>query len=404
MPSLSKLKKLYDKRDNQAMTLGEIRRGKSNLIIESTWEGDPQSRKAYIYDYFHDSEADLTYKLNPQEDSKKTPIPIKFIVHSYNSDGKDQVSYHIQFKPSYICSVDYYEKSYEKRYGAQFPIGLYIDIPDGKGLYRRWLIVEDGSRYNLSFDKYCVYPTNYLLRWIDDSNGSRIYRHMWAVERMRNSYNAGVYTDRVFTRVENQTVIWLPMNSISEKLTYDKRLIVSAPIDCPLTWSISKVENTLPYGINRLVLYQDSFDRNRDYVNLATGEMYADYYSSYVSPTLPSTSPHNDVYGNIIVSTQNIRIGGGHKTIQVQWKNPDGSKNNSIKSWINDWIFLIENMDVSNLIDIVPVYDSDNNPLPNVIRIRFLGDYNYLTKVLTIKVHKPDGDGTASIGLEILSL
>lgn len=404
MPSLSKLKEIYRNQDGSAVSLGEIRSEASDLIMESTWDGDPQSRIAYIYDYFHDNESSMAYKLNSPKDSLKIPVHIKFIVHSYNADGKDQVSYHIQFKPSYSCSLDYYEQSYEKKYGAQFPIGLYIDIPDRKGSYRRWLIAEDGSRYDLPFDKYCVYPTNYLLHWIDESGSSRLLRHMWAVERMRNSYNAGVYTDRVFTRVENQTVLWLPMNSISEKLTYDKRLIVSAPIDCPLTWAVSKVENTLPYGINRLVLYQDTFNRDIDYVNLDTGEMYADYYLSPISPTLPSDSSVSGIHGNMIVSTKNIRVGGGHKKVQVQWMNPNGSENKSITTMINDWNFSIDNNDVSNLVDMIPVYDSDNNILPNVIKIQFLGDFNYLTKILMVEAHNPAGDEKAYIGLEILSL
>lgn len=404
MPSFAELKKIYESPCGAVKTLGQIRKEHSDMFMESTWDGDLQSVTAYFYDYFHDSEPDLNYNLNSPKDPLKVPIPIKFIVHSHNSDGKDQVSYHIQFKPSYRCNIDYYDQVFRKRYGAEFPLGLYCDIPDGKGVYRRWLVSEDGSRFDLSFDKYCVYPVNYHLRWVEDSGDERTLRSMWGVERLRNSYNAGVYTDRVFTRVENQTVIWLPMNSISEKLTYDQRLIVSAPIECPLTWSISKVENTLPMGINRLVLYQDTFDRSTDYVNLETGEMYANYYASSVTPELEDKEQLDLVYGQILVSTQNIRVGGGYKTIRVKWLEFDGTELNSIKAMPSQWSFTIDGKDVSNLVDVKPINSDEGRILENAIRIKFTGDYSYLTKNLNVAVYSSDRKIKAEKDLEIKSL
>lgn len=401
MPSFIDLKKRYANSNGLVKTLGQIRREQSNTIMEATWNGDPQNCVAYLYDFFHDSEPERNYGLSPDTDPLKTAVPIKFIVHAHNSDGKDQVSYHIQFKPSYSCNVPYYEPDFHKRYGANFPIGLYIDIPDGHGIYRRWLIVEDSSRYDLAFNKYSVYPTNYYLNYVEDSGDTRTLRAMWCVERLRSSYNAGTYTDKVFTRVENQTVIWLPMNPISEKLTYDQRLIVSAPINCPLTWRITKVENTIPLGINRLSLYQDSFDSNRDYVNLETGEMYADYYSSSVLPSRPS-GPSGQPYGEIIVSTDNIRIGGGDKTIQVQWYSADGQASSDCQAYAQDWHFAINGQPADHLLSVTPVLSGSNEAVPNVIRLCFLGNYAYLTKLLHVSVSV--NGITASKDLEILSL
>lgn len=402
MPSFNTLKHLNLSADNRQKTLGRIRQEQSEMIMESTWDGDPQSCIAYIYDYFHDNEKELDYGLHPQNDPLKIAVPIKFIVYSHNSDGSDQVSYHIQFKPSYVCSVDYYEDMYEKKYGSQFPVGLYIDIPDGKGIYRRWLIAEDASRFDFTFNKYSVYPVNYNLRWVEDNGKDRYLRQMWAVERMRNSYNAGIYTDYVFTRVENQTVIWLPMNSISDKLAYNDRLIVSAPIDCPITWSISKIENTLPFGINKIVLYQDAFHRDTDYVNLETGEMYANYYAS---PVTPEQSIEDQIsYGKIKVSTDNIKIGGGYKTIQVIWNDESDDSLESNDVFEDAWAFSIDGNDAASLISVKNVLDADGSPIPNVVRIKFDGGYNYLSKKLTVTVRSSDGNVTISKELEITSL
>ena len=68
----------------------------------------------------------------------------------------------------------------------------------------------------------------------------------------------------------------------------NKRLVLSALIKKPHVWQISKVENTKPLGIIKITLDQDSWDEHTDYVNLETGEMYADYYTSDIAPTDPT--------------------------------------------------------------------------------------------------------------------
>ena len=70
------------------------------------------------------------------ENTTKTAIDIKFIVTQYQTISKDDVEYHIQFKPSQKLQFDkqddlyYYETDYVKRYGSEFPIGLYIVFPN----------------------------------------------------------------------------------------------------------------------------------------------------------------------------------------------------------------------------------------------------------------------------------
>ena len=58
-----------------------------------------------------------------------------------------------------------------------------------------------------------------------------------------------------------------------------------------MAWTISKVENANELGIQMLTLYQDFFNEHTDYVNLETGEMYADYYDSDIAPTDPTEPP-----------------------------------------------------------------------------------------------------------------
>ena len=75
--------------------------------------------------------------LNSRKSKTKIAIDVKFIINSYNSDNKTQVPYSIQFKPSQDCNVDYYDEKFAEVCNSEFPLGLYIDIPDNKGIYRR---------------------------------------------------------------------------------------------------------------------------------------------------------------------------------------------------------------------------------------------------------------------------
>ena len=118
---------------------------------------------------------------------------------------------------------------------------------------------------------------------------------MWCCLRQQNSYTIGTYTDRYFTHTDNQDKIWLPMNSITEKFWYtsedskNMRVVVSALTEHPTVWTVTKVENSMPFGIQKLTIYTAFWNEHTDYVNLETGEMYANYFDSEIAPTDPST-------------------------------------------------------------------------------------------------------------------
>ena len=86
-------------------TLGEQLKADSDKLMELTWDNDIQSKRCFIYDYFHDDyvidekgnrkilKEDMTY-----EKTNKTPIDAKFIIKSYQSIDKDRIDYYLQFK------------------------------------------------------------------------------------------------------------------------------------------------------------------------------------------------------------------------------------------------------------------------------------------------------------------
>lgn len=154
-------------------------------IIEHTWYDDPASVTAYLYSWEYDDEQDKNMGLHPECSKTKIPVEVKYLINSYQSLDKDNVDYRIMFKPSYKCNVPYYNQLFEKKVGAEFPIGLFIDLPNEKGEYRRWLIVGGANTDNRDFPNWSVLFCDYDFKWVYKQKKY----HMWGVGRSQNSYN-----------------------------------------------------------------------------------------------------------------------------------------------------------------------------------------------------------------------
>lgn len=395
MPSLETARRVASMKNNGAKTIGQIHKEESDWLMENTWDNDIQSKVCYIYDYFHDDQLHLKDHMT-YENTTKTRIDAKFIIKSYQSIDKDQVEYYIQFKPSQPLEFSendelyYFETDYRKRYGIEFPIGLMIDIPDEKGVYRKWLIAqrEEGNQ----FLKFLILPCNFHLMWIEKNGQERIKRKMWCVLRSQNSYNSGVYTNYTTTKMENQDKCWLPLNSITEKIWYtndeskNMRVLVSALTENPTAWIISKVENAQPLGLQKLTFYQSEFNPHTDYVNLETGEMFADYYDSNIEPTDPSIQipAPSTTYGKITASSSTIKVGGSYKTLTLKLYDVD---NNEVTDNYSDAVFnwtcsVTDGNETTVLTDKVTWL---NGMSVNQKKIKFPDNRSYLDKVLDIK-------------------
>lgn len=394
MPSLQTARRVANAKNNGAKTIGQIYKEQSDFIMEETWDNDIQSKTCYIYDYFHDDTPSLAEGMT-YENTTKTKIDAKFIVTKYPSIDKDQVEYHLQFKPSQKVRFDesdelyYFETDYKSRYSVEFPIGLFVDIPDEKNVYKKWLIVakEDGNQ----FIKYSVLPCDYYLQWIENTGTERIKRKMWCVSRAMNSYTSGRWIDRYMLGLDDIQKIWIPINPFTERLSYlngegkNQRIVLSAPIEKPLVWQVSKVENTKPLGIIKITLDQDVWDNNTDYVNLDTGEMFADYYDSNIEPTdpdTPSPTPSN-THGKITASTSTIKVGGSYKTLTLKlYDTDDNEVTDNYSSATFDWTCYIKGNETDDLSDKVTWL---NGSLFNQKKIKFTDDRSYLNQILIIK-------------------
>ena len=189
--------------------------------------------------------------------------------------------------------------------------------------------------------------------------------------------------------------VLLPINDLTKYLYYthpvsnqNQRMVVSALTEKPIVWKISKVVTHSPVGVIKINLSQDSWNDHTDYVNLETGEMYADYYSSSTEPTDPDTpSPTpSTIYGKITASTSTIKVGGSYKTLTLKLYDADNNEitDTAIADLTRDnfvWTCSCDGVDLTNSDKVTWLSGSSINQK----KIKFSDDRSYLDKILVIK-------------------
>lgn len=394
MPSLSQYKNKY----GHVISSGMAKKIESDKIMEHTWWDDINSRFGYFYDYYHDSEPLKLKNLKPFCDDQKTKIPIKFIQNSSQTYSKDVVTFHIQLMPSQKCTVEYYKEMFTKRYGSQFPVGLYVDIPDEKGKFNRWLVVDKANFNVTQFPTFEVLPCEKLIQYIYNDTKYQVP----GVLRSQNSYNSGIWTDYAITSVEDQQKFLVPLNRDTEKIYYNQRFILDAPVLTePRTWQVTKVNRIAPLGVALITLAQTLFDSHTDYIEVnEEGNvigMWADYWKTKIEPK-EYERPISTVYSSISYSgvSPQIKVGGSYKKFTVTFYDGD----NVIDPIDGEWTFTIDGQDVSSIFNVLQV--SDGQMESNQIKIKAPKDQNYIGKVLTISYIT--SETTSSLDVEIVAL
>lgn len=384
-----------------ATTTGSTHTAEAKSVIEASWYDDPASCIGYLYSWEYDDEQDKNIGLHPEKSKTKIPVDVKFLINSYQSLDRDNIDYRIMFKPSYKCNVPYYENLFAKKCGAEWPVGLFIDLPDSEGIYRRWLIVAGANTDNRDFPNWAVLFCDYDFKWVH--KGKKM--HLWGVGRSQNSYNSGQWTDHYFTTIENQRKLILPYNDVSKTIFYNLRIGITPPLDTPVMWKISKVEGVNPLGVIYYTVVQDLYNPNTDVIDYDNDGnwigVYADLKGDGNLPTIETSDPEvlplatiGD-YAELTYSgtKPQLKVKGGYKAITIAYYNSGQLLKNQTPG---DWSFIIDNTDVS---DLITKLDTDD---PNKIKIKFLGDEHYLHKVLTVK-NTREGI-TAEIKFEIIGL
>lgn len=180
---------------------------------------------------------------------------------------------------------------------------------------------------------------------------------------------------------------WLPWNNISSEIKHDMRFFISMLQEEPYAYKVSKIKNTSPKGIITVTVEQDRFDSNKDYVNLDTGEMYADYYSSAITPK--EEIPQEETTDVLLIEavSYNVRIRGS-KVVYAKILDKDGNDvtNNYDGSQL-EWSFKIKDDEFAedSLIEIDETYRyKEGNQYK--CKFKFNGDEDYVDKRIIAEV------------------
>lgn len=399
MPSLSMQKRLNAPKGN---TIGQVHKYESDLIMEATWYNDIASRTVYLYDQAHDEEFDLKDDLHPSK-TRKIPVEAKVFEMEYNSLAKDEVAYHLMFKPSYVCNVPYYKDLFASPLGAHFPIGLYCDVPDSNGDYHRWLIVEQYREYANQFPTYLILPVNHKMQWVYKKKKYE----SWCVVRNQNSYNSGEWAADKTRTVQNQVLAWFSFNDKTQTLFYNQRVAISQVRDIPIVWRCSKINDTSTPGIIKTGYTQQLWDEHTDYVERddegnVVG-IWADWYSpeNPLDPTPIDDKPETNIYSLITCSgtKAELKVKGGYKKFTCTFYRDD-----EVTTFDTDgaWAYTIDGSDATPLLNIQTPATVPGMP-DNQVKLKFIGGDDYLSSVLTIE-YKTTSGISSSLDVAITSL
>lgn len=336
--------------------MSEMLRKQSNMVIEQTWDRDPNARKVYVVK----AESGL-----PKVTAEHDLIDVKFNIKTYQTITSDEVAYMLQFR-----------HGEEKRH-PEVGIGSYVYMEDEDGEWKWWLICHLDERPQ--FRQYQILECNWTFGWIAEG---KIY-HCLGVQRVQQSYNSGSWDGDRFTFVDNVTSAWLPTNNETLTIGYNQKFIISDPKRYPpIVYQTSKIEDTQPVGLTKLKFTQETFDPTHDNAEL----MLANYYD-YETPPTPSDNV-SPIQGVIIThngTKPTVRVGGSEKVFtaqlptdnhfDIQWSLSDGAN--------------IYGDSYDNYVETFGDYTITTED--RIMRLKVACNYDLVGTILTIKAHCADG-------------
>ena len=191
---------------------------------------------------------------------------------------------------------------------------------------------------------------------------------------------------------DNQNKIWMTLNKFTEKFWYNDdtnktmRLVISAPTEHPIVWSVTKIENTKPFGLQKLTIYQNFWNEHTDYIERDSDGniigMYANYFDSEVLPEDTTSLVQYEPYhsSKIVASSDIIKVGGGYKLLTA--KLFDDNSEDISERYSNSTFAWSCSIDGENVTNKVTWYEQ---PVFNQIKIKFPNEKSYLGKILKIQ-------------------
>ena len=340
-------------------SMGEMLRLQSNLVIEQTWDRDPNARKVYVVNVMRGL---------PKVTDKHELIDVKFNVDTYQKVGSDEPAYYLQFRHG------------AERLNPDIRVGSYVYMEDEDGGWKWWMIVSFDERPQ--FRQYHIIECNWTFGWVVSGN---IYYHLGI---LRNGGSIREADENSYTSIVNGNMIcWMSTNPETQTIGHDQKFLVSdAGRMPPLCYSVATISDSMPIGITKFVMSQSVFDQIHDNAEL----MLAGYYTDSVEPVEPDVEQSMSGIATITYSgtKPTIKVGGSFKTFTPVFSN----EGTTVQSWfISD-----DNGDISN--------DTENYTIEysgQLLKIKVGQNYNLIGTVLIVQCVGSDGS-TAELSVEVI--
>ena len=269
--------------------VSKMLRMQSNMVIEQTWNNDPNARRVYV--------VKATYGL-PKVTNRHELIDVKFNVDSYQKVGSDEPAYHLQFRHG------------AERHNPDIGVGSYVYMADEDGEWKWWMIT--GLDERPQFRQYSINECNWKFSWVVDG---KIYYHLGIIRTGSSMREADInsYT----STVNGNIVCWLPTNAATQTIGHNQRFLISDVGRIPpLCYSVATISDSMPRGLTKFVMTQGTFDPDHDNVEL----MLANYYDTKLAPAEPVINPETN--SNFVISYNGakptIKVGGSSKIFTAQ--------------------------------------------------------------------------------------
>lgn len=344
---------------HRGANMSEMLRMQSNMVIEQTWERDPNFRRVYIV---------KVAKGLPEVTIEHELIDVKFNVDTYQRAGSDEPAYHLQFRHG------------AEKQNSDIGVGSYVYMKDEDGEWKWWLITMLDERPQ--FRQYAINECNWKFGWVSDG---KIYYHLGV---LRNGSATREISENSYTSVVNGNAIaWMATNADTQLIDHNQRFLISDyGRKTPLCFGVGNIIDTMPVGITKFVLSQQTFDPIHDNAEL----MLANYYDSKVEPT--ESDVKEEVVGTAEITYSGakptIKVGGSVKTFT-----PVFSADGVI---VSKWVVSYENGDIDSDADNYTVeYDGES------MKLQVVQNYYLIGKVLVVQCVGSDGS-QAQVKIEIV--
>ena len=351
---------------HRGRNMSEMLRMQSNMVIEQTWNNDPNARRVYV--------VKVTRGL-PTVTDKHELVDVKFNVDTYQKVGSDEPAYHLQFR-----------HGAEKR-NPDIDIGSYVYMEDEDGEWKWWMIVSFDERPQ--FRQYHIIECNWKFGWVVDG---KIYYHLGI---LRNGSSTREVDENSYTSTVNGNMIcWMATNIETQTIGHDQRFLISdAGRMPPLCYSVATISDSMPVGITKFVMSQSTFDPSHDNADL----MLANYYGSEFVPEEPSED--SDISAVFDISYNGtkptIKVGGSPKIFTAQL--PEDNHFDikwSLSDGLNTYSGSYEN-------DTQTFGDYTITTEDRVMTVKAANNYHLIGTVLTIFAECADGS-TGTVQVEVV--